>query len=682
MTQVQPPPDKPPVRPRRPRSRCHACGVPEVESVCCRCHRLLCHKHDGVANPVEVRWFLRWLRRPPQLPPNEVESGTDAATATPDPDRDPDPAPPPDRFSKRHFCRDCMPVGRPYDPEMVAASITLGLGVLTGFSSLVVGGVLTTVGGLRIARRLYVARRQRAADRDRPRELRLDPQIRKLTVVETLRASAHLDAPDDYQATITDVQGRIAVDAAWGRAHWDQVSDHRRRCHIPEDEELSFSAGSLVVRGPADLVLRPVDAESVKNSTAVVLRPSTAEHAVLRPPGAHGDPRWSFGIDYEITEPEDRWTVPVWLTPTIVPESDRRALELEVQWRGCGPGDDGLQIKALELLDISVPADWGEVEGLTGADTITITVPDDGCRYIEWKKPPVMPESRGCCRLSIRFANQINVEKPNVEKPIDAADHVTGRLKARFSGAVSGAENVDFYSAGGVRRKDGTRRKPTTLVELEFDLSLGATRYQDVRCVPDQGRSEEVKLAEEPFEDVVPDYSTVAVLTNALSDGGYYVKRVVENPPQPGTKAGVLNRFWDIAGRYYDGVYPIDFHLVLTGEEVHDGPTPSGTTTARLTVRGSYATKEMENKVIQEWHRLWDQIRFALEAAASGPCGASRARGASIEESSTELSRLRDTVRTRLEVGIDGGDISPEFASDLINRIDDEFGPDGHAAPE
>ena len=679
MTQAQPPPDQRPVRPRRPRSRCHACGVPAVEGVCCRCHRLLCRMHDGVANPVDVRWFLRWLRRSPQLPPNEVESGT--ATSTPDPNQAP--AAPPDRLSKRHFCRDCMPVDRPYDAEMVAASITLGVGVVTGFTSLVAGGVLTTVGGLRICRRLYVARRQRGADRGRPRQLRLDPQIRKLTVVETIRVSARLDAPDDYQATVADVQGRITVDAAWGRAHWDQVSDHRRRYRIPEDEELSFSAGSLVVRGPADLVLRPVDAESVKNSTTVMLRSSTAEHAVLCPPGAHGDPRWSFEIDYEITEPEDRWAVPVWLTPTIVPESDRRALELEVQWRGCGPEDDGLQIKALELLHISVPADWGEVEGITGADTITITVPRDGYRYIEWKKPPVIHESRGCCRLSIRFANQINVEKPNVGKPIDAADHVQGRLKARFSGAVSGAENVDFYSAGGVRRKDGTRRKPTTLMELEFDLSLGATRYQDVRCVPDQDRSEnEAELVEEPFEGVVPDYSTVAVLTNVLSDGGYYVKRVVENPPQPGTKDGVLNRFWDIAGRYYDGVYPIDFHLVLTGEEVHDGPTPSGTTTARLTVRGSYATKKMEDKVVQEWNRLWDQIRFALKTPPSGSCDSSGACGVPIEESSTELSRLRDVVRNRLAEGADAGDISPEFAADLINRIDDEFGPGGPTTTE
>lgn len=672
MTQAPPRPDKGGLRPRTPRSRCHACGSYEVRGVCCRCHRLLCAKHDGVANPIDVRRLLhrRWRRA--ELPPIQVEPDAVAyadIAATPDPE----PGPPVERLSERHFCRDCMPPDRLYDAEMMAASITLGLGVITVFWSLVAGGVLTAIGGLRIVRRLLMARRQRSADRDKPPDLHLDPRVRKLMVVETLSGTAHLDAPYNYRAKITDVRGRIRVDAVWGRAHWSRLSAHRRRYRIPEEDELSFSAGSLVVRGPADLVLRPVDAEWVQNLTTVVLRPSTAEHAALSPPGGQGDPRWPFEVDYEITEPEDGWTVPVWLTPTIVPESDRRALDLEVQWRACGPDDDGLEIKALELLRISVPAVWGEVEDITAAETVTISAPSDGRRCIEWKKPPVERTSRGRGRLSILFDGQIDFEDQ-----ADAAAHVTGRLKARFSGAVSGAENVDLYSAGGVRRRDWARTKPTTLVELDFDLSLAAVRYQDVRSVPDRARPEDsMKPEEEPFEGVVPDHHTVALLTNNLSDEGYYVKRVVENPPQPGAKAGVLNRFWDIAGRMYDGVYPIDFHLVLTGEEVHDGPSLTGTTTARLTVRGTYATTEMEEKVVREWSQLWERIRTSLSSAAPGPHGASRLGDVRIDASSAELSRLRNvavSLRARLDAAVDDGDVSPGLAADLINRIEDEFG--------
>jgi len=669
-------PGKGVLRLRTPRSRCHACSSHEVRGVCCRCHRLLCAKHDGVANPIDIRRSLRWLWHRPEPSPMQVEPGTDATT-----DVDPaatsaqDPGPPVERLSKRHFCRNCMPVDRLYDAEMVAVSITLGLGVITAFWSLGAGGVLTAVGGFRIVRRLLVARRQRSEDRDKPPDLHLDPRVRKLTVVETLSGTAQLDAPYNYQAKITDVGGRIRVDAVWGRAHWARLSAHRRRHRIPEDDEPSFSAGSLVVRGPADLVLRPIDAEWVQDLTTVVLHPSTADHDVLRPPGGHGDARWPLEVDYEITEPEDGWTVPVWLTPTIVPESDRRALDLEVQWRGCGPDDDGLEIKVLELLRITVPAAWGEVEDITAVEMVTISAPDDSGRCIEWKKPPVQRTSRGRCRLSILF-----------EDRIDATAHVTGRLEARFSGAVSGAENVDLYSAGGVRRRDWARTKPTTLVELDFDLSLAAVRYQDVRSVPDRARPEDfTKPEEEPFDGVVPDHHTVALLTNNLSDEGYYVKRVVENPPQPGAKAGVLNRFWDIAGRLYDGVYPIDFHLVLTGEEVHDGPSLTGTTTARLTVRGTYATAEMEEKVVREWNQLWERIRSSLISAAPGHHGESRLADVRIDASSAELSRLRNvavSLRARLDAAVNDGDVSPGLAADLINRIEDEFGLGVPASPE
>lgn len=672
MTQAPLRPDKGVLRPRTPRSRCHACGSQKVRGVCCRCHRLLCANHDGVANPVDVRRSLRWLWRRPEPQPTQVEpaANVDAAAASAQ-----NPGSPVERLAERHFCRNCMPVVRLYDAEMVAASITLGLGVITAFWSLVIGGVLTTVGGFRIVRRILVARRQHSVDRDNPPDLHLDPRVRKLTVVETLASTAQLDASYNYQAKTINVGGRIRLDAVWGRAHWDRLSAHRRRHRILEDDEPSFSAGSLVVRGPGDLVLRPVDAEWVQDLTTVVLRPSTADHDVLRSPGGHGDARWPLEVDYEIAEPEDGWTVPVWLTPTIVPESDRRALDLEVQWRGCGLDDDGLEMKALELLRITVPAVWGEVEDITAAETVTISAPDDSGRCIEWKKPPVKRTSRGRCRLSILF-----------EDRIDAAAHVAGRLEARFSGAVSGAENVDLYSAGGARRRDWARTKPTTLVELDFGLSLAAVRYQDVRSVPDRARPEDsTKPEEEPFEGVVPDHHTVALLTNNLSDEGYYVKRVVENPPQPGVKAGVLNRFWDIAGRLYDGVYPIDFHLVLTGEEVHDGPSLTGTTTARLTVRGTYATTEMEEKVVREWSQLWERIRSSLISAAPGPHGDSRLGDVRIDASSAELSRLRNvavSLRAQLDAAVNDGDVSPGLAADLISRIEDEFGLGGPTSPE
>jgi hypothetical protein len=78
MTQAPPPPDKGTVRSRRPRSRCHVCGSPEARAVCCGCHRLLCRKHDDVANPVDFAWLMRWMRSRREPPLSHVEPGTDA----------------------------------------------------------------------------------------------------------------------------------------------------------------------------------------------------------------------------------------------------------------------------------------------------------------------------------------------------------------------------------------------------------------------------------------------------------------------------------------------------------------------------------------------------------------------------------------------------------------------------
>ena len=58
------------------------------------------------------------------------------------------------------------------------------------------------------------------------------------------------------------------------------------------------------------------------------------------------------------------------------------------------------------------------------------------------------------------------------------------------------------------------------------------------------------------FIDAIPDDETVISLTNALAEQQFYVKRVTENPPRIGGRAEVTNRFWNIAGRSYEGVHP------------------------------------------------------------------------------------------------------------------------------
>ena len=57
----------------------------------------------------------------------------------------------------------------------------------------------------------------------------------------------------------------------------------------------------------------------------------------------------------------------------------------------------------------------------------------------------------------------------------------------------------------------------------------------------------------------MPDYRTVIDLTNAISADGYYVETVVETHPHHDFRARIFKRRWDITGRWYEGVFPINF---------------------------------------------------------------------------------------------------------------------------
>jgi hypothetical protein len=175
-----------------------------------------------------------------------------------------------------------------------------------------------------------------------------------------------------------------------------------------------------------------------------------------------------------------------------------------------------------------------------------------------------------------------------------------------------------------------------THVVLDFELSLANTRYQEVRLVPDRKLPEDQERREpdDPFP-VVPNDETVIRLTNALSgqdqdqdqdqDQEYYIKRIIENPPRSGPRANLIRRYWDIAGRRYIGVYPIDFHIILTGEEINRGAirAHSGTTRACITVQGSYANTYMRGLVEKEWDRLHrltvETLRSLTYPAPPGP---------------------------------------------------------------
>jgi hypothetical protein len=175
-------------------------------------------------------------------------------------------------------------------------------------------------------------------------------------------------------------------------------------------------------------------------------------------------------------------------------------------------------------------------------------------------------------------------------------------------GTLSGVSGLALFNSLGGRRALGKPVSVKTRVDLGFRLSLANIRYQALRVEPDRAAEDSNRDSYADNFPVIPDDEAVIALTNAMSEEGYYVKHVIENPPRSGRRANELQRYWDIKGRRYVGVYPVEFHIILTGEEVHGGGIrpDRGGTRVRIVVKGAYTDDEMEQKVRDEYKRLRD----------------------------------------------------------------------------
>jgi hypothetical protein len=695
---------------RTPRARCHRCGSSSLAASCGNCGRFLCEEHDAVADLAKLRKELRNLLRRSARPDTPRDTAN-PATATPTvgipkdknearypPDVSRDQSRPLDdetiKDSKadraenvptasdddralsvrtRHFCQDCIPLGTHYDPVVI---ISFAAGLLGTFSllwSTAVGVILIGVSVIRILIRVTLGIRRRRAAGVRRRRLYLDPRIAKLEMVETLSGCSELTAAREVMTEVNEVTGEIDVEAVWSRGNSASARKHCDRVEGPDRANAHAVAGSLVLTGPGQLTLKAPDGCRIAHPSVIELRPRISDHAVLRTSDGRGDPRWQFKVTYEPTMPEEGWRMPLWVTPSFAPGADRRALDLHVQWRTREADDDitdeqELRAKELTSFEFVAPPEWGDVELMApDAEQRTVRELGDGSRRIKWRKPPIKKEDdpgtpRGTCVLSVAFSRRI-----------EENSKITGSISMKFDRTLSGADGVRVHAAGGGRRKDGAKCKVNTKVILGFTLSLAAVRYQDVRAVPDPAK--DAGPEHRVYKNLMPDHHTVAHLVNVLSRNRYYVKSVLENPPRPGAGAGVLNRFWDITGRRYNGVHPTDFHLVLTGEETEPGSTQIPTTTVRVSVRGAYATPRMEERIVAEHEQLWRRIDTAMKSAGRGADGGMpRTEDEPIDSASARVAELGNVLLSIRAFTMEherDAIIPTDFATKLADRIDD-----------
>jgi len=574
-----------------PQARCDTCGSPEIVSVCHHCGKCLCRRHGRRAVDAAGRPVSREFE----------DLGFDGKEVS------------------VYHCAE-------HDHAVKGGLL---IGVLIGGCAAVVGAVVLTVNipvgvallaaGLAATIGFYLAHRRRLAEARRVRPpLPVVPNLDWVSVQEEINGDVRLTADGSYTSRAGPASGTIEMAMTLTRRDQARLSAYRAKYGLAADDPVEFSAGSAVFSG--EVGLRYEDGREDENrlspgSTGLAFRGEASGHPLFSTGRGRSAGRWTVRLPYHLQEVRAPDSIPLAIVPSLVPGLGRRTLQVELQWAAFGakrPQDvrRDLEFLRFEHIKFVVPGkEWGNVQKVEPSSNAVISKSGDGStQTIQWRLLTPTEEGAGRTVLKIRF-----------EKPIRQQDTVTGSLRASFRGTLSGITGVRTYWPIGGSAPQQPEASVAMEAEVGFSLSLNSVRYQAVRIVPDGDAAMVGTIADtDELSGVIPDHRTVMALTKDLTEDGYYVKRVTGHPPRGGGHANLMNRVWDIAGRKYNGVCPIDFHITLMGEEEHraSGIYPNaGKASARLAVRGSYVDKEMKEDVETVWNQLYKKVDTVLRAS-------------------------------------------------------------------
>lgn len=615
---------------RNPTARCYDCGSEEVTTVCHHCGRPLCTVHtpaglDGKGRPESAEFTNLGLDGTP--------SGEVAA-----------------------HCRHCehrvphLQWRLPVAGLVLAVLGFLSRDALPGVASpLLTAGILALLSGV-VLNMYYLRKRRRS-----PPPVPLFPRFSPLRLEELVDCDIEAGPEAGYETRIGRAHGRITLTSRLGEPERAILERYRSKYRPASEQELPFHLGFAVLRGrPAIDGLGGTCGglvQAIEGRLGSVLS--------LTAPEQRNTAEWSRTWEYEVVVDQDPENFPVCIVPYVAPESGKRTLELGLEWRR--PEDDERPWKAIRLteLELVVPSSWGEVDTLDSAPIVE-SIPgevegEEPRKRLFWRDLLFTTDEVERCEKRVRL---------HFEEEIGLSHRVHGRAVLDFAGSLSGISQVDLHDPlGGVLKQGAATLR--TKVSARYDLDLSLLTHQEVRIVPD-GRRAEDRERHEPqvFEGVSPDHVTVIRLVRALAEGDYYVKSVVENSPRSGPAPDSISRVWDLSGRHYAGIHPVEFHLVLSGEQLPPGSSHgAGALTTTLTAQGRYSNQAMEEEVETTWESLQARVSETLSALARGvrdsrkeaavehdaeeqSAAGPEARwgSAGSVESNDELKRLRDAL--------------------------------------
>lgn len=542
--------------PQNPHPHCYICGESDLEKldkVCHHCGRAICNQHESTALMLEPLLYN------PEFTRLDLQGVTEY---------------------KAVHCKEC------------ARNHRWRILLLGGLGRLLLLPNLYT--------RLYISKQQRPA-------LPTLPNIARILLEEALSGQATLDANGKYQSPKAETaKGTIKVLFRFTEQDWRRFKRYCAKYGVkPTETTLMYHAGFALLQNTDNLFLddsqnaqtQEAQSQEPQNTEAHVLREGTlAFSGHIEKQQFFTDPTpkpntWEPVCSYTIKRADGKpLPLPIQISPTVKPDGSQQTLELTIQLHPDNPTFTTYETIYLNSVALQAPgelqtATWvwpaAEFTNMTSTTSTPDTLIPVTWHNLEGLKPNE-PKV-----LSVGFAQKLQ-----------AAMVLQGKITATFIGTLSGVKGVKLFYPWGQPRTS-PRVQLQTKVEVNFTLDLAKVRFQTAHTAPCQFKR----------TGVVPDHRFINALLRHLSQANYYVRRTVENPPQTPLTNGHLRRYlWDIAGRAYNGVHPIDFHLLITGEESHTGSRPNA-----LEVNITTKAVGAAEIIPAETEKLCENLRTLLE---------------------------------------------------------------------
>lgn len=437
----------------------------------------------------------------------------------------------------------------------------------------------------------------------------------EIEILETLNAEIMIDKYGGSSSKLLNkVKGKINPGFRFSNQDIKRLESYIKKYSVPSDSDVPFQAGFLSLQSLPESILEneefslrnQSESEELAENNLYILQGEVNDFPYLTGKRGRSDSSYPVIWNYELPKKQelnysfntekikqtDWGDVPVRIIPMVVQFGNERSLYLQIQLnQAYFPTLQATpekpkeltkdQVLWMELAQIWVdPSSLGrprsngaisEIDQIQNGEKVHLY-------QVEWRNLYYSVQQ------GINFFRLDNID---FDQSIPEGAHLRGRLRIKVPALYSGIQSIRYFSALGnlvTSKLNHNREFPTrlaTYLNIEFDLALAALELASLET-----------LSCPSLEKAGPPTpNRVRGLLDALNSNHYgdlgseslYVRNVVESTPQireHDPESGSWQ--WDISGRYYKNLLPVDFHVVVYGK----GDREKGLTRVDTTVQG------------------------------------------------------------------------------------------------